>query len=106
MSSPSIFTYLEVPAILKFVQLNGLTMKCYNLGVSLIQKHSLIMANKWDNVTREHILFAIQEFENSKEPYPPARNTFLLHNNIEYSAKHILGLAYKIANKKEIYKPK
>ena len=58
----------------------------------------------WDSVTKEHILLAIQEFENSKEPYTPSRNTFLLLNNIEYPAKHIRWLAYKIANKQEISK--
>ncbi|HPT71565.1 MAG TPA: hypothetical protein PLE74_04730 [Candidatus Cloacimonadota bacterium] len=60
--------------------------------------------SNWANVTNGHILLAIQEFENSKEPYPPARNTFLLFNNREYPAKHIRGLAYKIANKSEISK--
>jgi len=62
------------------------------------------MATKWDNVTKEHILLAIQEFEGLKEPYPPARNTFLIYNEKEYPAKHIRGLAYKIANKQEISK--
>ena len=62
------------------------------------------MAITWENVTKENILHAIQEFENSKETYPPARNTFLVHNDKEYPAKHIRGLAYKIANKKEISK--
>jgi len=62
------------------------------------------MAITWKNVTKEHILLAIKEFENSKEPFPPARNTFLLHKDKEYPAKHIRGLAYKIANKKEISK--
>ena len=62
------------------------------------------MPTNWENVTKEHILLAIQEFDGSKEPFPNARNTFLLHNNKEYPAKHIRGMAYKIANKKEISK--
>jgi len=62
------------------------------------------MIKGWKNVKEEHILLAIQKFEKSIEPHPPARNTFLIYNNKEYPAKHIRGMAYKIVNKKEISK--
>ena len=62
------------------------------------------MQTNWEKVTKEHILLAIQEFDNSKEPYARSWNTFLLYNDIEYPAKHIRWLAFRIANKKEISK--
>lgn len=62
------------------------------------------MSNLWNNVTAQNVLQAIDLFDRRQESYPPARNTFLLYNDREYPAKHIRGLAYKIANQKEISK--
>ena len=62
------------------------------------------MNNKWKNVNKHHILQAIKLFDEDPGEYPSARNTFLLIDNKEYPAKHIRGIAYKIANEEEISK--
>jgi hypothetical protein len=62
------------------------------------------MKNLWKNVRREHVIEAIQEFEKSNLDYPKARNTFLIYNHKKYPAKHIRGLAFEIANNREIKK--
>lgn len=62
------------------------------------------MTNPWNNVKKEHVIRAIQEFERLNPDYPKPKNTFLVYNNKRYPAKHIRGLAFKIANNKEIRK--
>jgi hypothetical protein len=62
------------------------------------------MAKLWTNITRQHILKAIELFDQKRDNYPEPRNTFLLHNDKMYPAKHIRGLAYKVANGSEILK--
>ena len=62
------------------------------------------MKAKWNNVTAKHVKAAIKLFDKSNDDYPKSRNTFLIFNKKEYPAKHIRGLAYFIANKKEILK--
>jgi hypothetical protein len=57
-----------------------------------------ITKEKWYNITNEHIVKAIEEFENSPNKYHAARNTFLIYKGNKYPAKTIRGLAYKIAN--------
>ena len=57
-----------------------------------------ITKQKWHNITNEHIVKAIEEFENSPNKYHGARNTFLMYKGNTYPAKTIRGLAYKIAN--------
>ena len=64
----------------------------------------ITMKNLWKNVRREHVIKAIQEFEKSNLDYPKARNTFLIYNHKKYPAKHIRGLAFEIANNREIKK--
>jgi len=62
------------------------------------------MTNLWNNVKREYVIKAIQEFEKLNQDYPEPKNTFLVHNGNKYPAKHIRGIAFKIANKREIKK--
>jgi len=62
------------------------------------------MKKLWDNITASDIVKAIELFDRTNENYPEPRNTFLIYNDKKYPAKHIRGLAYFIANKKEISK--
>ncbi len=62
------------------------------------------MKKKWKNITKENVIKAIELFESKNELYPKPRNTFLIYDDKKYPAKHIRGLAYKIANNKEILK--
>lgn len=62
------------------------------------------MKKLWDNITADDVTKAIKLFDRTNEKYPEPRNTFLIYNNKKYPAKHIRGLAYFIANKKEISK--
>lgn len=62
------------------------------------------MNEKWKNITSDNVKEAIELFENTNENYPEPRNTFLIYNGKKYPAKHIRGLAYFIANGKEISK--
>jgi hypothetical protein len=62
------------------------------------------MNNLWKNVTKEDVIKAIEIFDSSHETYPEPRNTFLIYNNKKYPAKHVRGMAYKVANKREISK--
>lgn len=62
------------------------------------------MKNLWDNITANDVKKAIELFDRTNENYPEPRNTFLIYNNKKYPAKHIRGLAYYVANKKEISK--
>lgn len=62
------------------------------------------MKELWDNVTAQHIKAAIEKFEKIDESHPEPRNTFLLFNGKKYPAKHIRGLAFELANNREIRK--
>lgn len=62
------------------------------------------MKKNWNNVTASDVKKAIELFDKKNESYPEPRNTFLVFNNKKYPAKHIRGIAYFIANKKEIEK--
>ena len=62
------------------------------------------MKKLWDNITASDVKKAIEFFDRANENYPEPRNTFLIYNNTKYPAKHIRGLAYFVANKKEISK--
>lgn len=62
------------------------------------------MGKLWDNVKHQDVLQAIELFDKQRGSYPEPRNTFLIYNNRKYPAKHIRGLAFKIANQKEISK--
>jgi len=62
------------------------------------------MNKLWSNVKSLDVLKAIDLFERQRDSYPEPRNTFLIYNNKKYPAKHIRGLAFKVANNKEISK--
>ena len=58
----------------------------------------------WENITREHVLTAIKLFLNEEIIYPEAKSTFLMYNDKKLPAKHIRGMAYKVAYGREISK--
>lgn len=62
------------------------------------------MNEKWKNINADNVKKAIELFEKTNENYPEPRNTFLIYNGKKYPAKHIRGIAYFIANGKEISK--
>lgn len=62
------------------------------------------MKKLWDNITASDVKKAIEMFDKTPGNYPEPRNTFLIFNDKKYPAKHIRGLAYYVANKKEISK--
>lgn len=62
------------------------------------------MKTLWENVKANDVKKAIQLFDHEQEDYPQAKNTFLIYKGKRYPAKHIRGIAYSIANKKEILK--
>lgn len=62
------------------------------------------MKKLWDKITAGDVIKALELFDQKNENYPEPRNTFLIYNNKRYPAKHIRGLAYYVANKKEILK--
>lgn len=56
------------------------------------------MSIDWSVVQEKHILRACQLYDNGKErPLRSAQNTFLILRGKKYPAKHIRGLAYKLA---------
>ncbi len=63
-----------------------------------------ITKEKWDKITKEHIVKAIEEFEKSQKKYPGAKNTFLIYKGDKFPAKTIRGLAFEIANKETLGK--
>lgn len=58
----------------------------------------------WKVITREDVIKAIKIFlaENPQHPFP--KNTFLVYKGNKLPAKHIRGMAYKVAYRKEISK--
>ncbi|EYE87152.1 hypothetical protein Q428_14955 [Fervidicella metallireducens AeB] len=58
----------------------------------------------WKNVTREHVIKAIEIFLSENSYFPQPKNTFLIYNGNKLPAKHIRGIAYKVAFGKEISK--
>lgn len=63
-----------------------------------------MIKHRWNEVTNEHINKAIKLFLTEYEKHPPAQNTYLIHHGRLLPAKHIRGLAYKIAFNQEISK--
>ena len=62
------------------------------------------MEKFWDNITEKDVRAAIELFDTSRDKYPEPRNTFLIYKGKKYPAKHVRGLAYFVANKKDISK--
>lgn len=62
------------------------------------------MKINWDIVKKEHVLQALKRFDASAEKFPEPRNTFLIVNNRSYPAKHIRGIAYKVATEHAVSK--
>lgn len=58
----------------------------------------------WKSITRDHVIKAIEIFLSENTCFPQPKNTFLIYNGIKLPAKHIRGMAYKVAFGKEISK--
>ena len=58
----------------------------------------------WTGVKKEHVEKAIELFLKDNSEHPNARTTFLLYEEKKLPAKHIRGMAYKIAFNQEISK--
>lgn len=58
----------------------------------------------WMNIKREDVIKAIEIFFAENPEYPSPKCTFLLYDGKKLPAKHIRGMAYKVAFGKEISK--
>lgn len=58
----------------------------------------------WMDITREDVIKAIGVFHAENPEYPTQKSTFLIYNGKKLPAKHIRGMAYKVAYGKEISK--
>ena len=58
----------------------------------------------WMDITRENVINAIEIFHAENTEYPSSKSTFLIYNGKKLPAKHIRGMAYKVAYGKEISK--
>lgn len=54
------------------------------------------MSNRWEHVNRNHVFKAIKKYD-EEGIVAYSKNTFLIHNNILYLAKHIRAMAYEVA---------
>jgi hypothetical protein len=64
------------------------------------------METGWEKVKEAHVIKAIEEYNglSIKDRGPEAKSTFLMFQGNSYPAKHIRGMAYKLANGREISK--
>ena len=58
----------------------------------------------WMDITREDVIKAIEIFHAENPEYPSPKSTFLIYNGKKLPAKHIRGMAYKVAYGNEISK--
>ncbi len=58
----------------------------------------------WMDITREDVIKAIEIFCTENPEYPNPKSTFLIYNGKKLPAKHIRGMAYRVAYGKEISK--
>lgn len=58
----------------------------------------------WNSVTRKDVINAIDLFLKTSPEYPSPRSTYLIYEGKKLPAKHIRGIAYKIAHNVEISK--
>ena len=56
------------------------------------------------DITREDVIKAIEIFHAENPEYPSPKSTFLIYNGKKLPAKHIRGMAYKVAYGNEISK--
>lgn len=61
-------------------------------------------AYRWSDITRQDVINAIRIFLKENPEFPTPRNTFLVYENRNLPAKHIRGMAYKVAFGEEIPK--
>lgn len=58
----------------------------------------------WNEITRENVITAIKTFLSDTPEYPAPRSTFLIYDGHKLPAKHIRGMAYRVAFGTEIKK--
>ena len=58
----------------------------------------------WMDISRKDVIEAIEIFLKENSEYPAPRSTFLIYEGKKLPAKHIRGMAYKVAYGKEISK--
>ncbi|HYE83731.1 MAG TPA: nitrilase-related carbon-nitrogen hydrolase [Clostridia bacterium] len=58
----------------------------------------------WMDITRDDVIKAIEIFHAENPEYPSPKSTFLVYNGKKLPAKHIRGMAYKLAYGNEISK--
>jgi len=58
----------------------------------------------WMDITREDVIKAIEIFHAENPEYPSPKSTFLIYKGKKLPAKHIRGMAYKVAYGEEISK--
>lgn len=58
----------------------------------------------WVDITRDDVLKAIDIFNRDNPEYPEPKVTFIIYKNQKLPAKHIRGMAYKVAYGKDIRK--
>ena len=51
---------------------------------------------KWEEISADDVVKAIEIFDSEETKYPKSRTTFLLYGGREYPAKHIRGMAYNV----------
>lgn len=60
--------------------------------------------HRWKDIEREDVLTAIDIFLSENPNYPAPRSTFLIYDGKKLPAKHIRGMAYKVAFGRDISK--
>lgn len=65
---------------------------------------SSMAAHNWKDIEREDVIAAINIFLSENPEYPAPRSTFLVYDGKKLPAKHIRGMAYKVAFGREISK--
>ena len=58
----------------------------------------------WMNISKEDVIKAIDIFNKESPEYPEPKVTFLIYKGQKLPAKHIRGMAYKVAYGKDIRK--
>lgn len=99
------YIYLNNKDMSKFISNIIEYAVCRNEYKTMLKKGKEKMGKyNWNEVKRSDVEKAIEIFLKEKPDYPSSKNTFLLYKNKKLPAKHIRGMAYKVAFGKEIPK--
>ncbi len=52
----------------------------------------------WTEVSKEHVLAAIQQYVSDPSPYTRSKSTFLVYEGVRYPAKAIRGIAFQLCH--------